>query len=72
MKIFVWGFILAFLTYCAATWIYIFAMILIHGSITFTEPNISILITELIVAILITIGGIILIIRAVKDEIRHS
>ena len=64
MKIFVWGFILAFLTYCAATWVYTFArMILMGGSVTFTEPNISILITELVVAILITIGGIILIIK---------
>ena len=63
MKVFIKGFILGFLTWCAATWIYTFAMILIHGSITYAEPNIPILITELIVACLITIGGIILIIR---------
>ncbi|KKK92333.1 hypothetical protein LCGC14_2703950 [marine sediment metagenome] len=64
MKVFIKGFLLGFLTYCAATWAYTFAQILIHGSITYIEPNIPVLITELTVAILVTIGGIILIIRS--------
>ena len=64
MKIFIKGFILGFLTYYAATWAYTFAQILIHGSITYIEPNIPILITELVTACIITISGIILIIRS--------
>ncbi len=63
MKVFIKGFLLGFLTYCAATWAYTFAQILIHGSITYVEPNIPVLITDLIVAILVTIGGIILILE---------
>lgn len=54
------AFLLLWLTYSAVTWVYTFSNVLKDGSITYIEPNTGILITELVIACLVAIGGLIL------------
>ncbi len=56
--------LIGILLWAMVTWVLFFAHILVDGYVTYIEPNIAILISELVGACLIPIGGIILIIRS--------
>lgn len=53
------AFLLGWLTFCAGFCAYTFIQILLDGSVTYTEPNLAILIMELVSACVITVGGVI-------------
>lgn len=58
--------LVSWLIWCAIAWAYTFATILTQGSITSIEPNTGILITELTIACLLSIGGIIYLERILR------
>lgn len=58
--------LLVWLTWCAGAWVYAFTRMLTQGSVTFFEPNTKILLTELSIACLLTVGGIILLVTMIR------